>query len=205
MSYFHFLASPIKLEITSCVSEGEVELPYLTHNDLLEYAHAIALSNLRVLNQYVKKGRFIIRGYVDTQVGYQKTYAINEDWSLEACRATHSRWYYVLKPNNIQQLYHLKNGLQFIAKKFFNNAIDVDVWVRYEQMSKLFYIKELAEILDDPTQIKAITNYTELFSRKDVQEWMNHYGWKYPEMGYKHRLYLHRHVRAHLKMLKKYG
>lgn len=203
MSYFSFLSTPDKLGITSCVDGATVEIPILTHQDILNYGKLLSECNAAIINQQANKGKIILVGQVKTQDNYQKQYKINDDWEFEAQRATKDTWYYILKPLSINATYNFKCGLKKIARKNLVNAIDIDIWVRFDKVSKLFYLKEFGEVINDSNLIKAIMNYTELFSTTDYQQWVEHYNWTYPTMSYIHRLYLKRQVQLYVKQIKK--
>lgn len=203
MSYFSFLTMPNKLGVTSCIRGDYEDLPILTNDDILDYCSKLADRNVTIINQQVAKGRIVIIGRVEAMNDYQKVYPINDQWQLESHRANKKTWLFLLQPTHISSTYHYKIGMKKIAKTFLNNAIDVDLWVRYNKQSKIFYLEEFAKVIDQPKQITAIMKYTELFSVSDLRDWVDTYEWQYPDMNYTHRLYLKRHVTQHLKSLKK--
>lgn len=203
MSYFSFLSTPDKLGITSCVDGGTVEIPILSHQDILTYGQSLAECNATIINQQANKGKIVLVGQVKTQDGYLKEYKINDDWSLEAQRASKDVWYYMLKPTSINAIYNYKVGLKRVARRHLTNSIDVDLWVRYDKISKLFYLKEFGTVINSSDLIKAIMNYTELFDTVDYHRWIEHYDWTYPSMSYIHRLYLKRQVQQYVKHIKK--
>lgn len=204
MSYFSFLSTPDALGVTSCISGEHNNIENLSSDQILSYANALAKCNTSMINQQAAKGKIVLVGKTSTQDGYLKQYPINDDWMFQAFRATHDCWYYLLQPRNICATYHYKTGMRKIARKRLTNAIDVDVWVRYDRLSKLFYLDEFAKIVDSPDLTKAILKYTELFDATDYASWIEHYGWIYPEMSYIHRLYLKKHVSQYCRQIKRY-
>lgn len=203
MSYFSFLSTPDKIGITSCVDGELEEIPILTHQNILTYGKALSECNASIINQQANKGKLFLLGKVNTLDGYQKEYKINDCWMFEAQRASKDTWYFMLKPIDINAVYNYKMGLKKIARKHLTNSVDVDVWIRYDKVSKIFYLKEFGAVVNDSNLIKAIMNYTEHFSTTDYQRWIEHYEWSFPTMSYIHRLYLKRHIQQYVKHVKK--
>lgn len=202
MSYFSFISTPEKLGICSCVDGGSVEIPLLTHQDILNHCKSLQNCNNEIINQQANKGKIILVGKVITQTGYLKQYPINDNWSFEAVRAAKDAWFYVLKPATLTATYNFKVGMQKIARKHLTTNADIDVWVRYEKLSKIFYLKEFGEVIKKPDLIRAIMNYTELFDKEEYKEWLKHHEWPY-QMSYAHRLYMKRQVQQWSKQKKK--
>lgn len=204
MSYFSFLSTPDNLGVTSCTLGEHTTIKTLSPDEVAHFAQALSRCNASMINQQAAKGRIVLIGKTSTLDGYEKEYPVNDDWVFHAQRANQNTWYYLLKPLNIMATYHYKTGMRKIARKHLNNVVDVDLWVRYDRISKLFYLTEFAKIIDDPKLTKAMLKYIELFDASDYEQWVEHHGWIYPEMSYIHRLYLKKHVSQYCRQIKRY-
>lgn len=154
-------------------------------------------------NELAEEGKIFVDGTHYNLNFVKSEYEINEDWKLVSERYRRNIYLFRLEPLTISATLKFVLGLQKIAKAYLTNQLDIDIWVRYQHNSKIFYLKEFSEILGEPITIEGLEIYTNLFNEEQYKKWCEVYHWKYPSMTYTMRRYLKYHMSFHQNKLKK--
>lgn len=200
MSQLSFLVDPDDVGLTSCLQKPNIEL--MNKEELDEMVDKLRDCPANALNSIVKTGRILLHMGVDTRQGYEEPYIISDSWKLCIFRVLKNLYVFILQPTNITAISSYKTGLSRIAKSHLNNSVDLDVWIRYNWVTKLFYLKEFALVIETPQHTEAMLVYTPYYSRSDYLRWIEEYSWPMPAIGFTYRKYLNAHVITHVSKLK---
>lgn len=200
MSQLSFLVNPDDVGLTSCLEKPTVEL--IEVDALHDILHTLRDYRVDVINNIVRQGRMFLNKGVNTRQGFNDFYRINDSWRLVIQRVSRDLYVFNLEPITIDAISSFKNGLNKVAKRHLENNMDLDIWVRYDWMTKIFYLKEFAKVVTDPDLVKAMNIYTTLYSRNDYLEWAKEYKWPLLSMSFTYRKYLKIHVTSHCNKIK---
>lgn len=200
MSQLSFLVNPDTIGLTSCIDKPVMELMEVT--ELHEIIDILKNHRVDVINNIVKQGKmFLVKG-VATRQGFNDFYHINDSWRLTIQRVSRDLYVFCLTPITIDAISSHKNGLNKIAKNYISNNVDLDIWVRYDWATKIFYLREFAQVIENPSLVKAMNIYTTLYSRNDYVVWAKEYNWPLMGMSFTYRKYLKIHVTSHNNKIK---
>ena len=200
MSQLSFLVNPDDVGLTSCLEKPNVGL--MEVDELHETLYTLRNYKVDIINSVAKQGRLFLNKGVKTRQGFNDFYRINDSWRLVIQRVSRDLYVFNLEPITIDAISNFKNGLNKIAKLYLKNNIDLDVWVRYEWMTKIFYLKEFAVVVSDRNLINAMSIYTTLYSRANYLEWAKEYNWPLLSMSFTYRKYLKIHTTYHSSKIK---
>lgn len=196
MNQLSFLANPEDLGLTSCLEPAELEL--IDVSELIDLVHELVTSDPAAITSKVRSGKMFLNVGSDTHTDINDSYSINSMWDLEIVRVDKNLYAFHLKPLNIEAISAYKTGLMRFARKYFSNTSDLDIWVRYQWITKVFYLKEFARVLNDPSKIEAMKVYTTLFSKLDYSRWIEEYNWDMPGISFIYRKYIKIQLNSHL-------
>ena len=200
MSQLSFLVNPDTVGLTSCTNKPNVELMDVA--ELHDILHTLSDQRISDINNVVKQGKMFLAKGVNTRQGFNDFYHINDSWRLTIQRVSHDLYVFCLAPITIDAVSSFKNGLNKVAKRYITNNVDLDIWVRYDWATKIFYLQEFARVIADPKLIEAMNIYTTLYSRTDYLQWAEEYKWPLLNMSFTYRKYLKIHVTTHNNKIK---
>lgn len=200
MNQLSFLANPEDLGLTSCLEPATLEL--IGVNELIDLVHELITSDPAAITSKVRSGNMFLDVGSNTHTDINDSYAINSMWSLDIVRVDKDLYAFYLKPLNIEAISAYKTGLMRFARKYFNNTSDLDIWVRYQWVTKVFYLKEFASVLNSPAKTEAMKVYTTLFSKLDYSRWIEEYNWDMPGISFIYRKYIKIQLNSHLSKIR---
>lgn len=201
MSQLSFLANPEDLGLTSCL-EKYAAIEIVTIDGLLDLVSELKNAEPSAITAKVRGGNMFLNVGSNTHTDIENSYNINNLWNLEIVRVDKNLYAFYLKPLNIEAISAYKTGLMRFAKKYFNNNADLDIWIRYDWITKVFYLKEFARVLNCPAKIEAMKVYTTLFSKLDYSRWTEEYNWDMPTISFIYRKYIKIQLNNHLSKIR---
>ena len=200
MSQLSFLANPEDLGLTSCLRPTNLEI--IESCELIDMVHELVTSDPAAIISKVRSGKMFLNVGSNTHTDINDSYTINSMWNLDIIRVDKNLYSFYLRPLNIEAISAYKTGLMRFARKYFNNTSDLDIWVRYQWVTKVFYLQEFANVLNDPAKIEAMKVYTTLFSKLDYSRWIEEYNWDMPGISFIYRKYLKIQLNSHLSKIR---
>ena len=200
MNQLAFLANPEDLGLTSCLEPANLEL--IDSAGLIDIVHELVTAKPADITSIVRSGKMFLNVGSSTHAGINDSYNINAMWDLDIVRVDKNLYAFYLKPLNIEAISAYKNGLMRFARKYFHNTPDLDIWVRYQRVTKVFYMKEFASVLNCPSRIEAMKVYTTLFSKLDYSRWIEEYNWDMPGISFIYRKYIKIQLNNHLSKIR---
>ena len=200
MSQLSFLVNPEDLGLTSCLRPADLEI--IEPQELIDIVHELMTSDPAAITSKVRSGKMFLNVGSSTHTDINDSYTINSMWNLDIVRVDKDLYAFYLRPLNIEAISAYKTGLMRFARKYFDKTSDLDIWVRYQWITKVFYLQEFANVLNDPAKIEAMKVYTTLFSKLDYSRWIEEYNWDMPGISFIYRKYLKIQLNSHLSKIR---